>query len=159
MESVVLPKSKSELLRRASELAEALPEILAGAATHPWAVQRAVLVLTPRSRFFEWHNQWNANIKGYRPIEEGAAPIFTRAFLVSCTEASESSATELLRAHAASILGVVCAGYMPRHRWPWTPCPDEIEAWFTAVLASGLHDLAGGEIQKHVDDAHVCSEL
>ena len=142
-----------ERIREAEEQAARLAE---HAAREPYLVQRQVLMLLPKARLFEWHNEWCRDGKGPEPadpIKDGAR--FTLAFLIP-VNLEDADLKCFIEARHQFFLDRFANRYAPKERWSWIPSAVEFSEWFQPRIGTQVWDLEAGALEKEPD---VVSEL
>jgi hypothetical protein len=140
-----------EILARARQ-----DERTAGACARalPFAVNRQVLILLPRDRFFAWKTQWDSMRAKGSPERADLPPdrwLYARAYLVSGIHGQKKLAA-FVHEHRKYFLDSFVEGHSPKQLWPWVPSEDEFPEWFeTRLVGWGPWDLVDGPLSKEPD--------
>ena len=120
----------------------------------PPLIDRQLLILLPRERFFDWTNRWSERIKG-EALQAGTDTerwSSARAYLIPRL-ASEKLVLKFIAENQGYFLDSLVCGYSPKHLWPWIPEPSEFEQWFEVRLVNcGPWDLGRGKIHRLPDE-------
>jgi len=132
-----------DIERAARARAESLPPL----------VNRRVLLLLPKERYFSWKAGWEAHGKD-RP--DAADPIRdqwanARVYLVDIADPDRELAPLVAR-HRKYFLDAFVNGHAPRSLWPWVPSEDEFAEWFEVQLVGWCTwDLGTQALSRHAD--------
>lgn len=147
-----------ELIDRARRLAA---RVDARADDLPKRLNRMVLVLLPKARFFVWSNAWAANLKGGAPMSgtDEERWMHARTYLLPYIETPEAI-DRFVAEHRQYFLDSYVMGHAPRSRWPWEPDAEEFDAWFECRLATwGPWDLSTEPLEASPDEMLAMGEI
>jgi hypothetical protein len=139
-----------ELIERAKDIESAARS---RAETLPPIVNRRVLVLLPKEKYFAWKAQWEAHRKD---IPRADDPILdrwanARAYLVDIADPATDLAPLVAR-YRRYFLDAFVDGHAPRSLWPSTPTEDEFPEWFEVQLVGwGVRDLGTQSLTSQPD--------
>jgi hypothetical protein len=114
---------------------------------------RLVLILLPREKYFDWQDQWHANVKTRIEYENHEKRCWdnSRAFLIPYME-SDQAVEEFITKHRGYFLNSFVDSHSPKSRWPWAPSIDEFHEWFEyRLIERGPWDMSKDPLSKSPD--------
>jgi hypothetical protein len=123
-----------ELIERAKGIEAAAR---ARADSLPHVLNRRILLLLPKERYFSWKAQWDAHRKDSPRAEDPVRDLWAnaRAYLVDIDDPAVDLAPFVAK-YRRYFLDSFVNGHAPRNLWPWAPSEDEFEEWFDVQLVA-----------------------
>jgi len=139
-----------ELVERAKKI-----EIMARSRAEdlPAVVNRRVLVLLPKEKYFAWKAQCESHRKDQPTADDPVLDRWAnaRAYLVDIDD-PERELAPLIARYRKYFLDSYVNGHAPKSHWPWSPSEDEFPEWFDVHLVGcATRDLGKQALSSQAD--------